>query len=119
MPYEISNARRGTSIIRAEAPGTYTIQLSNLSTNTSIETITEASVKRVNWSSNGYITIGRGATPNLVLSLYNAGEMRFDEYGHSLANGSTGNIVVTIVTGGSVVMEVSKTATYSVDLDKL
>jgi hypothetical protein len=45
--------------------------------------------------------------------------MRFDEYGHSLANGATGNIVVTIVTGGSVIMEVSKAATYSVDLDKL
>jgi len=119
MPYEISNARRGTSIIRAEAPGTYTIQLSHLSTNTSIETVTEASVKRVNWSSNGYINISRGATPNLVLSLYNTGEMRFDEYGHSLANGATGNIVVTIVTGGSVIMEVSKAATYSVDLDKL
>jgi hypothetical protein len=119
MAYEIINARRGTSIIRAEAPGTYTIQLSQLSTNTSIETVTDASVKRMNWSSNGYINIARGATPNSVISLYNSGEMRLDDYGYSLANGSTGNIVVTIVTGGSVVMEVSKTATYSTDLDKL
>jgi hypothetical protein len=119
MSYEIINARRGTSIIRAEAPGTYTITLSALSTNTSIETVTDASIKRLNWSSNGYISIGRGATPNNMLSLYNSGEMRFDDFGYSMANGSTGNIVVTVVTGGSVVMEVSKVATYSTDLDKL
>jgi riboflavin synthase len=119
MAYEIINARRGTSIIRAEAPGTYTVQLSDLSTNTSIETVTDASIKRVNWSSNGHINIARGSTPNTVISLYSSGEMRLDDYGYSLANGSTGNIVVTIVTGGSVVMEVSKTATYSTDLDKL
>lgn len=119
MAYEIINARRGTSIIRADAPGTYTIELSALSTNTSIETVTDASIKRLNWSSNGYITIGRGATPNNMLSLYNSGEMRFDDFGYSMANGSTGNIVVTIATGGSVVMEVSKVATYSTDLDKL
>lgn len=119
MAYEITNARRGTSIIRAEAPGTYTITLNALSTNTSIETVTDASIKRVNWSSNGHIHISRGATPNLMLSLYNSGEMRFDDYGYSMANGSTGNIVITIATGGSVVLEVSKAATYSTDLDKL
>ena len=119
MAYEIINARRGTSIIRVEAPGTYTIQLNALSTNTNIETVTDASIKRLTWSSNGYISIGRGATPNNMLSLYNSGEMRFDDFGYSMANGSTGNIVVTVVTGGSVVMEVSKVATYSTDLDKL
>lgn len=119
MSYEIINARRGTSIIRAEAPGTYTITLDNLSTNTSIETVTDASIKRLTWSSNGYITIGRGATPNVMISLYNSGEMRFDDFSYSMANGSTGNIVVTIATGGSVVLEVSKVATYSTNLDSL
>lgn len=119
MAYEISNARRGTSILRAEAPGTYTIQLNQLSTNASIETVTSASIKRINWSSNGYVTISRGATPNVLLSLYSSGEMRLDDYGHALANDAAGNIVVTIVTGGSVIMEISKTATYSTDLDKL
>lgn len=119
MSYEIINARRGTSIIRAEAPGTYTIQLSDLSTNTSIETVSDASIKRVNWSSNGFITIARGATPNTMLSLYNSGEMRFDDFSYSMANGSTGNIVVSITTGGSVVLEVSKVATYSTNLDSL
>lgn len=119
MPFEILNARKSTSIVRAEAPGTYTIQLSQLSTNTTLETVSSASIKRINWSSNGYITIARGATPNVMLSLYSSGEMRFDDYGYSLANGAEGNIVATIVTGGSLVMEISKTATYSTDLDKL
>lgn len=119
MSYEIINARRGTSIIRAEAPGTYIITLDNLSTNTSIETVSDASIKRLTWSSNGYITIARGATPNTMLSLYSSGEMRFDDFSYSMANGSTGNIVVTIATGGSVVLEVSKSATYSTNLDSL
>lgn len=119
MAYEITNARRGTSIIRAEAPGTYTITLNELSTNTSIETVSDASIKRMLWSSNGFITVSRGSTPNLLLSLYNSGEMRFDDFGYSMANGSTGNVVITIVTGGSIVMEVSKTASYSTDLDNL
>jgi len=119
MAYEIINSRKGSSIIRIDGTGTYTIQLSQLSTNTSLETVTDASIKRVMWSSNGNITIGRGATPNNMITLYNSGEMRFDEYGYALANGSTGNVVVTVTTGGSAVLEVSKVATYSTDLNTL
>ena len=54
-----------------------------------------------------------------MLTLYGSGEMRFDDYGYSLANNATGNVVVTIATGGSCVLELSKTATYSIDLDTL
>jgi hypothetical protein len=113
MSYEIINSKRGSSVIRAEGVGTYTIQLTDLSTNTSIETVTDASIKRAAWSSNGYITVGRGATPNTMLSLYNSGEIHFSEFGYSVANTSTGNIVVQIVTGGTCVLEISKIATYS------
>lgn len=116
MSYEIINSKRGSSVIRAEGAGTYTIQLSHLSTNTVTETVTDASIKRVAWSSNGYITVGRGATPNTMLSLYNSGDIHLTEYGYSIANGSTGNIVVSIVTGGTCILEVSKTATYSPEL---
>ena len=41
--------------------------------------------------------------------------MRFDDFGYSLANNSNQSIVITVITGGSLVMEVSKTATYNVD----
>lgn len=116
MAYEIINSKRGSSVVRAEGAGTYTIQLANLSANTSTETVTDAAIKRVAWSSNGYITVGRGATPNTVLSLYDSGEIHLSEFGYSIANGSTGNIVVTIVTGGTCIMEISKTTTYSPEL---
>jgi hypothetical protein len=118
MSYEVSNTRRISSFIRAEGAGTYTITLANLSTNTSLETVSSAAIKKLNWTANstGSITIARGATPNTVLSLYGNGELKLDEYGHSVANGATGNIVVTVAGAGSLVMEVSKVATYSSDL---
>jgi hypothetical protein len=119
MAYEVINNLRSPSIIRAEGAGTYTITLANLSANTSLETVSSASIRRLAWSSNGYVTVARGATPNVMLSLYQTGVIKLDELGYSMANGSTGNIVVTITTGGSIVMEVTKTATYSSDLNRL
>jgi len=115
MAYEITNTKRGTSIIRADSPATYTIQLSDLSTNTSIETVTSASIRRITWSTNGYITIARTGGPQ-VLSLYNTGDMKFDEFGYAVANTPTANIVCTIATGGSIILEVSKNITYTSDV---
>jgi hypothetical protein len=43
--------------------------------------------------------------------------MRFDEFGHSIANNNNQSIVVTIATGGSLIMELSKQATFSVDVN--
>jgi hypothetical protein len=119
MPYEVVNNLRGTSIIRAVDPGTYTITLNNLSSNTDLETVIAANIKRILWSSNGYITIGRGATPTPMLSLSQSGQMKFDELGYSIANTNTGNVVVTIATGGSIVIEMSKIATYSTNLENV
>ncbi len=117
MAYEVVNSLRGTSVIRVVDPGTYTITLANLSTNTQLETVTSANIKRIQWSSNGYISIGRGATPTPMLALSQSGDMYFDELGYSVANTNTGNVVVTVVTGGSCVIELSKQATYSTNLD--
>ena len=119
MPYEVLNNLRSTSIIRAVDPGTYTIQLSDLSSNTQLETVSAVNIKRVVWSTNGSIAIGRGATPTPMLALHNAGQMYFDELGYSVANTNTGNVVVTIVTGGSVAIDVSKIATYSTALENI
>ena len=76
MTYEVTNSRKGTSIVRAEGPATYTIQLTDLSASAQ-ETITSASLRRITWSTNGSITISRTGGPTL-LSLYQTGDMKFD-----------------------------------------
>lgn len=113
MPFEITNSLRGASIVRAAGPGTYTITLNDLRKNPTTETITDASIRRIMWSTNGNISIVRNSVE--VASVHNAGEMRFDDYGYSVANNNTQSIVITIATGGTIIMELSKTATYNVD----
>jgi len=115
MSYDITNNMRSKSVIRCEGPGTYTIQLSDLSTNTAFETVNSATIRKLIWSSNGYIQVARGATPNTVASLYSGGRIVLDEMGAVLANGATGNIVVTIVTGGTLWLEVTKSETFIKD----
>lgn len=117
MAYEITNVRRGSSVIRCEGAGTYTITLNDLSTNTSLETVETASIKRLLWSTGGTVGIARDMIT--VATLYGNGEMRLDDMGHSIANNATANIVITIATGGSCFLEVSKTASYSMDLSLL
>ena len=111
MAYEVTNRLRNSSVIRVDGAGTTTLVLANLSSNTSIETVTAASIKRVAWSTNGNITISRGGVN--VLTLYGSGDMRLDDYSHAIANNSTGNIVITVTTGGCAIVDVSKEATYS------
>lgn len=112
MAYEITNSVRGPSIIRVVDPGTVTVNIANLAVNSN-ETVTGASIKRVLWSTNGAITIVRNAVP--VLQLHNAGDMVLSEVGYSIANTTTGTIGITIATGGTAILEVTKTATYTTD----
>ena len=113
MAYEISNSVRGPSIIRVVDPGTVTVNIANLAFNAN-ETVTGASIKRVMWSTNGAITIARNGTT--VMQLHNAGDMVLTELGQTLANTPTGTIGITITTGGTALVELSKTATYTTDL---
>ena len=115
MPLEITNSNRGPSVIRVVDPGSYTITLNDLRANATTETVTGSSIKRVMWSTNGNITIVRNSVP--ILMLHNAGEMRFDDFGYAVANNNNQSIVVTITTGGTIVMDISKTATYNVAPD--
>ena len=110
---EITNSLRGSSIIRVADPGTVTIALTDLRANPTTETVSAVSIKRVMWSTNGAIQIARNSQP--ILQLHNAGEMRFDESGYSIANNSGQSIVITVQAGGCLVMEVTKSATYNVD----
>jgi hypothetical protein len=113
MPFEITNTLRSSSIIRVEGTGTTTVALANLSVNAN-ETITAANIKRLSWTTNGNIQIVRNSVP--IASLHGTGEMRLDEYGYSIANNSTSSIVVTVNTGGTLFLEVSKEATYATPL---
>jgi hypothetical protein len=115
MSYEIINTLRGPSIIRCVDPGTYTINLTDLRKNPTNEVVKSADIKRVTWSSNGHITVTRAANTSL-LALHNAGEMRFDDFAYAVSNTNTSNVVVTIVTGGTIVLELSKNSTYNVDV---
>ena len=110
MPFELINSIRSPSIIRIEGTGTTTVALANLSVNAN-ETVTAANIKRINWSTNGNSQIVRNSVP--IASLHGTGEMRLDEYGYSIANNSASSIVITVNTGGTVVLEVSKETTYA------
>jgi len=121
MAFEITNQLRSSSIIRVEGASTVNVNVSQLSTNTALETVLSANIKRIAWSTGGSISIGRHAASNVLITLatlFNSGQMNFDELGTSLANNNTGNVVVTIATSGTVLLEMSKTATYTTDLDR-
>jgi hypothetical protein len=116
MSIEIINTLRGGSIVRVSNPGTYTIQLSQLSANTQLETVTAAAIRKMIWSTNGSIQITRTGQTEPMVTVYNQHVMKFDEFGTTLANTPTANIVVTLASGGFCLLDVSKTATYSIDL---
>jgi len=113
MAYEITNTLRGTSIIRVVDAGTYTISLANLAFDVN-ETVTSASLKKAMWSTGGSIAVTRNSVP--IISLYNSGEMRISDFGYSIANNSTSDIVITVTTSGTGIFEVSKQATYTTPL---
>ena len=113
MPFEITNSLRSASIIRVVDAGTANVTLAQLAKDAN-ETVTSATIKRVMWSTNGSISITRDGVP--ILALHNSGDLRPSESGHVIANSSTANIAVTIVTGGSAIVELSKETTYTTPL---
>jgi len=113
MAYEVTNSLRSSSIIRVVGAGTETVSLANLSTGAN-ETVTSANIRRLNWSTNGSIQITRDSVP--ILTLYENGELRADDFGHSIANNNTSPIAITIASGGYVLLEVSKQAEYATPL---
>jgi hypothetical protein len=113
MPIEITNTLRSSSIIRVEGTGTSIVSLANLAFNAN-ETVSSASIKRINWTTNGSIQIVRNSVP--IASLHGSGELRADEYGHSIANNNTSAISITVNTGGTLFMEVSKQTEYATPL---
>jgi len=109
MAFEYINTLRSASIARIIDTGT-TIALANLSSGVN-ETITAANIRKVAWSTNGNIQITRNSVP--ILTLHNSGSIQFDDLNTTVANNNTQPIVVTINTGGFVILELTKEATYT------
>ena len=119
MPYEIINTLRARSVIRITGNTSTRINLSQLSTNTTTETVSAASITYVNTSTDGKWSIYRGndATGVLVLEYFGENDLPLTQHDLSIANSSTSNIFVTNTgTGGTLILQVSKTASYNPNL---
>jgi hypothetical protein len=116
MPYEIINTLRARSVIRITGNTATRINLSQLSTNTTTETVSAASITYVNTSTDGKWSIYRGndATGVLVLEYFGENDLPLTQHDLSIANSSTSNIYVTNSgTGGTLILQVSKSASYN------
>jgi len=121
MSIEITNKIRSTSFIRVtEGP----LSANTLSANVALtdlaasedETILSASIKGVLWSSNSSIVVFRG--DELVLSLFGTGEMKLDDFAYSISTNNDKNIEISSPDGrGTILLEVSKVASYSPTLE--
>lgn len=124
MPHEIVKGPKSRVMIRVNGATTgLVINLANVAANTIValsgdvseETVTSATIARVFWSTanTGYWKISRSA--NSVLELGGSGFWNLIEAGMSVANTSTGNLGIDLVgtTNGSLVIELTKEATYS------
>lgn len=119
MAYEIVNSLRSRSSIRVTGNTATRINLSSLSANSSRETIVAASIGSVVSSSDGFWKIYRGndASGTLVLDLQGSNFLPLPQIDISVANASTSNIYVTNSgAGGTLILEVTKHATYTEDL---
>lgn len=114
MSLEITNILKSSSIVRAVESGTYTINLDDLSSNTEIETVNSANIKRLIWSTNNSITISRNS--QVVTELFYSGDIVLTELGYSLTQNSEHPIVINIPSGGTIFLEVTKNTSYSKEI---
>jgi hypothetical protein len=116
MPFEIINAVRAKSTIRIVGGAANTaINLNTLSAQTG-ETVTEAAIAQVSASTNGIYRIYRGnnSSGTLILEISTPINLVLYEYDITFANSATANIWVEHTgTAGSLIMQVTKSATYS------
>jgi hypothetical protein len=117
MPYEIVNNKRSKSVIRVVGNSATTITLASLSTGAD-ETVTNASISHIMSQSDGAWKVYRGDNTGgeLVLDLSGGGNCDWPlaQYDIAIANSSSSNIHVTNSgAGGTLILVVSKVATYS------
>jgi len=122
MPYEIVNSLRAKSLVRVVGNTATTITLSALAKDVK-ETVIGAEVAQVTAVSNGIWRIYRGDSDSGVLLLElppSFSHLSLYEYDISLANSSTANIHITNSgTAGTIILQLTKEATYSTDTGTL
>lgn len=121
MPTTITNSKRSKSVIRITGNTATRINLNQLSTNTTTELVANAEITHVTSSTDGKWIIYRGndATGEPVLTLFGENDIPFAQYDVSIAGANTGaNLYFTNSgTDGTLVIILSKTATYTIDPD--
>ena len=118
MAYEIINTKRSRSIIRITGNTATNIALSSLATDAN-EVITAASIAHIITSTDGWIRIYRGdsTSGNLIVAMYQSNDLPLTQYDISLANTPTANLHITNSgADGTVILSVTKTATYATPL---
>ena len=121
MPTTITNSKRSKSVIRITGNTSTRVNLSELSTNTTTELVSAAEITHISTSTDGKWIVYRGndATGEKVLSLFGENDIPFAQYDISVAGANTGaNLYFTNSgTDGTLVIVLSKTATYTIDPD--
>ena len=120
---DIVNTLRSRSVIRivnTAANDNTVITLANLSANSSLETVSQAAITHVISTSNSgrwKIYRGNDATGVLIMTLGDGADFPLSQYDITLANTPTANIFVTNSgSDGTLILQVTKTATYSTGL---
>jgi hypothetical protein len=120
MPQEITNTLRSKSTIRVTGNTNTLVTLAQLSSNTQLETVSAASIAHISTSGDSTWRVYRGndAAGTLVLELNKNHTINLEDMGiGAIANSATSNVFITNDgTGGTLIMVMSKSATYSRDL---
>lgn len=113
---EIKNTLRSKSTIRITGNTATTINLTQLSVNTTTEIVSAASIAMAFATGSGYWKVYRGdnATGNVILDLYQNANLPLIDYDIPISTNSTSNVYVTNSgTDGTLILIMSKEATYS------
>lgn len=120
MAYDIVNSNRSKSIARVVGNTATLIALSELSSNANNEFITSASISQAFSTSDGTWNIYRGDSDAgvLVLQLHGENSLPLSQSDIAVANNATANLYITNSgTVGTLILQLSKTATYLRDVD--
>jgi hypothetical protein len=120
---DITNSLRSRSVVRVvntAANDNTIITLGSLSANSSLETVTHAAITQVIATSNtGRWKIYRGndASGVLIMTVGDGADFPLSQYDIAIANTPTANIYVTNTgSDGTLILQITKTATYSTGL---